>query len=318
MYIDKQLRLMVCVIASVLAWSLVGPTPARAQEGPAPAGETATPATETKKEPAKDKTILDIWHEGGIVMYFLALASVLMVGFTVEGFIKLRVPKLVPSALRARLHEAIASGNYQEAWTICQANKCFLSNVLAAGLERIGRSRDAVDFAIQETSMKEGTLLKTNTTYLSVIGVVTPMIGLTGTVIGMIKAFATLGSSGIGDPSKLAMAIGEVLICTASGLIVAIPAFVFFYVLKAKAQGAILTADAEVYKLIEDIPYDQVAGLRIGENFSGGAPSAAGRRAATTNKVSMSLTTNCPVCNAGISPGTNPCTNCGSVLEWGA
>ncbi len=212
-----------------------------------------------------EKSVKDIFHEGGSVMYFCVIMSMCVVAFTVEGFVKLRLVKLAPPILVAQLKEQIHSGNYQEAWQLCQSSPCYLSTLLAAGLERIGRSKDAVDFAIQENSVVESSILKTNTTYLSVIGVISPMVGLTGTVLGMIKAFATLGQSGISDPSKLAGNIGEVLVATAAGLVVAIPAFIFFYILKGKAQTASLRADALVYRLLEDIPYEQLSGIRIGE-----------------------------------------------------
>jgi biopolymer transport protein ExbB len=260
--------------------------PARAQEEPAAADAAEGVAR-------KEKNFMDLFHEGGVVMYFLALASVLVMTFTIEGLMKLRAAKLAPPALIARLREAISSGNYQEAWLISKANPSFLGNVVGAGLERLGRSKDAVDFAVQEAAVREGTLLKANTQYLSVIGVVAPMIGLTGTVIGMIKAFDELGRSGITNPSALAAAIGEVLVATASGLVVAIPAFVFFYVLKNFAVGATLVAESQVYKLLDDIPYDQLAGLQIGENFSsapGGVKSPSGfMRSPRSAKVSQEV-----------------------------
>ncbi|MES2310250.1 MAG: MotA/TolQ/ExbB proton channel family protein [Verrucomicrobiota bacterium] len=212
-----------------------------------------------------DKKFSDVFKEGGPVMYFCVAMSMCVVAFTVEGFVKLRLAKLAPPMLVAQLKEHINSGNYQEAWQLCQTAPSYLSTVLSAGLERVGRSKEAVDFAVQETAVTEATILKTNTTYLSVIGVISPMVGLTGTVTGMIKAFATLGQSGISDPSKLAANIGEVLVATAAGLVVAIPAFIFFYVLKGKAQTACLRADSVVYRLLEDIPYDQLQGIRIGE-----------------------------------------------------
>lgn len=269
-----------------------------------------------------DKTFMEVMKDGGPVMIFLVIASILVMTFTVEGFLKLNKRKLAPPALIARLRESITSGNYQEAWSICQSNRCFVSSVLGSALERIGRGKDQADFAVQEASLREGTILKMNVNYLSVIGVVSPMIGLTGTVIGMIKAFSTLGASGIGNPQGLASAIGEVLVCTATGLVVAIPAFVFFYILKSIATGAILVAESEVYHLLDDIPYDQIAGLRIGENFSSDAQApaagidAAAAAASTSQRVSRSLTTNCPQCNASITPGVNPCPNCGVTLEW--
>jgi biopolymer transport protein ExbB len=287
-------------------------TPAGGAPAPADAG---APAAAPAPEPT---TLTQLFLQGGPVMYALTIASICVVWFTAEGFFTLRAGKLAPKALIARLREAFSSGNYQEAWNICQSNKCFLSNVLGAGLERVGRGKDAVEFATEETSLRETTVLRTNTTYLSVIGVVSPMIGLTGTVWGMIKAFHTLGQNGITDPSKLAGNIGEVLVATASGLIVAIPAFIFYYILRARSQGAILFAEAQVNRLLDEVPYEQLVGVKIGENFSADqSGKLRSARAGTSQKVSRTVTTNCPSCNAPITVGTTPCPNCGTVLDWG-
>jgi biopolymer transport protein ExbB len=300
-----------------------------------PAQDTGTPAPAAGAAPAADAgaaggngtapaappkatTLADMLHQGGFVMYILALASVCLVWFTVEGFALLRTAKLAPPALIARLREAFKAGNYQEAWNICKANRCFLSNVLSNGLERIGRSKDAVEFIVEETALRESNDLKTNTTYLSVIGVVSPMIGLTGTVWGMIGAFKTLGDNGISNPSLLAGKIGEVLVATMSGLVVAVPAFIFFYILRARAQSAILHAESQVYRLLDDIPYEQLGGVRVGDN-PGTEQSSKSRamRSGVSQKVSRNVTTNCPSCNAPITVGTSPCPNCGTVLDWG-
>jgi biopolymer transport protein ExbB len=280
----------------------------------ADAGANGAPAA----KPPTPTTLADMLAQGGFVMYILGIASVCLVWFTAEGFVILRAVKLAPPALIARLKEAFKAGNYQEAWNICKANKCFLSTVLANGLERVGRSKDAVEFIVEETALREANDLKTNTTYLSVIGVVSPMIGLTGTVWGMIGAFKTLGDKGISDPALLAGKIGEVLVATMSGLLVAVPAFIFFYVLRARGQGAILHAESQVYRLLDEIPYDQLAGVRIGEDF--GTDQAAKSRAirsGVSQKVSRNVTTNCPSCNAPITVGTSPCPNCHTVLDWG-
>jgi biopolymer transport protein ExbB len=315
--LPHPLRAGLLAVVFFLTCTLLTTLPA--QDAPPPTGAPDTGAATTPAAaPASPTTLGDMFREGGFVMYILGIASICMVWFTVEGFAILRAGKLAPKALVARLREAITSGNFQEAWNICKANRCFLSSIVAAGLERIGRGKDAVEFAIEETAVRESTVLKTNTTYLSVIGVVSPMVGLTGTVWGMIGAFKALGDNGISNPSLLAGKIGEVLVATMSGLVVAVPAFIFFYVLRARAQGAILFAESEVYKLLDDIPYEQVAGVRIGENFSsdpGGKARAA--RAGTSQKVSRNVTTNCPACNAPIQVGVTPCPNCGTVLDWG-
>jgi biopolymer transport protein ExbB len=293
------------VLALLLLTSLL---PLAAQDTNAAAGTPPTSGEEATSGAA-------LFQQGGIMMYFLAAASLCAVALIFDGFYNIRRGKLAPKALIARLKEAFRAGNYQEAWTICQKNPCFLSTVVGSGLERIGRGKDAVEFALEEAAVREATMLKTNTTYLSVIGVVSPMIGLTGTVIGMIKAFHKLGDSGISDPSGLARAIGEVLVATASGLVVAIPAFIFFYVLRARAQNVVLQSESEVYKLLDDVPYDQLTGVKVGESFSA-SQKVKSARGGTSQKVSRNATTNCPACNAPIAVGTSPCPNCGTVLDW--
>ncbi len=300
------------LVASVIFTALPAQDAAPATPAPAAADSTAPAA------PPHATTVGEFLLQGGFVMYVLALASVCLVWFTAEGFVILRANKLAPPALIARLREAFAAGNYQEGWSICKANKCFLSSVLGAGLERVGRNKDAVEFVVEETALRESNDLKTNTTYLSVIGVVAPMIGLTGTVWGMIGAFKALGDNGIANPSLLAGKIGEVLVATMSGLVVAVPAFIFFYILRAKAQSAILHAESQVYRLLDEIPYDQLSGVRIGENFSPDqAAKTRSARAGVSQKVSRNVTTNCPSCNAPITVGASPCPNCGTVLDWG-
>jgi biopolymer transport protein ExbB len=315
-FLRTGLLALVLLAASLLAGRLP------AQDATTPAAPT-TPAAggDASAAPAAPQPtdVAHFLYQGGPVMIVLAIASVCLVWFTAEGFVILRAKKLAPPVLIARLREAFTAGNYQEAWNICKSNRCFLSSVLAAALERIGRNKDAVEFAIEQTAIRESTDLKTNTTFLSVIGVVSPMIGLTGTVWGMIGAFKTLGDQGIANPSLLAGKIGEVLVATMSGLVVAVPAFIFFYILRAQAQRAILHAESQVYLLLDDVPYDQLSGVRIGENFStdpSGKTRAA--RAGVSQKVTRQATTNCPSCNAPITVGTSPCPNCGTVLDWGS
>jgi len=310
--------LALVLLASPLALNQLLAQDAAPGTAPAPT-EAAAPAAAPGHKGTEATNVASFLAQGGPVMFVLGAASVCLCWFTIEGFVIFRAAKLAPPALIARLREAIAAGNYQEAWNICKTNKCFMSAVLGAGLERVGRNKDAVEFAVEQTAIAESNNLKTNTTYLSVIGVVSPMIGLTGTVWGMIGAFKMLGNNGISDPAALAGQIGEVLVATMAGLVVAVPAFIFFYILRSLAQNAILYAEGQVYRLLDDIPYDQLSGVRIGENF--GTESASKTRSArsgVSQKVSRNVTTNCPSCNAPITVGTTPCPNCGTVLDWGS
>ncbi len=259
-----------------------------------------------------------ITHGGPLIMVIWVCilgTSITMLTFIIQLFLTLRDEQLAPAALLESLRTTIAAGNYQEAWEICRANKAYVALVLKGALERLGRGKDAVETALIEHGLREAQVLKTKNSYLSVIGVIAPMIGLLGTVIGMMGAFAVLGASGVSDPRLLATRIGEVLMATACGLFIAIPAFIFYYYFRNKSTIVIVNADDKLNRLVEDIPFEELSGLRIGESFEAGAgapPTAAGQ----SRKVSMALTTNCPVCNGAIQPGQNPCPHCGATLEW--
>ena len=297
----RFLPLLVCALALVIA-----PNVGFAEEG-AEAGHEA-------------QSVFDTIREGGPLIMAIWVAiigtSVTMVTLIIQNAMQLRKDKLAPMPLIHSLRQLIAAGNYQEAWETCNANNNYLSNVLRAGLSRIGRGKDAVEDGVSEHGLREATILRTRNSYLSVIGVVSPMIGLLGTVIGMMGAFAVLAGSGISDPRALSGKIGEVLLATASGLFIAIPAFVSYYIFRNLSQMCIVHADDVVNSLLIDIPYDELQGVQIGENFNAGVHQVG--IATGARKISMSLGTNCPVCNGAVSPGVNPCPHCGATLDWAA
>jgi biopolymer transport protein ExbB len=281
----------------------------------------AAPARAAETEGGSTSIIEMILHGGPlIIMIWIAIlvTSIVMVTFIIQLFLQVRRQSLAPKALVTALDESLRAGNFQEAWETCTANpKTYIAAVLGGALERIGRGKDATDNALIELGIRESQVFKTRNSYLSVIGVIAPMIGLLGTVIGMMGAFAVLGQSGVSDPRKLAMSIGEVLLATASGLFIAIPAFIFYYYFRNRINDATVYADSELNHLVEDIPFDEVQGLRIGENFDAGDGLTAGSpQSKVSHKVSMQLTTNCPVCQTAIMSGQNPCPGCGTTLDW--
>jgi biopolymer transport protein ExbB len=284
------------------------------------AATTAFAQEETAATPESTSIIEMILHGGPlIIMIWLAIVatSMIMVTFIIQLFITVRRQSLAPKPLVTALKETLLAGNFQEAWETCQANsKTYVAAVLGGALERIGRGKDATETSIIELGNRESQAFKTRNSYLSVIGVVSPMIGLLGTVIGMMGAFAVLGQSGVSDPRKLALSIGEVLLATASGLFIAIPAFIFYYFFRNRINDSVVYADSELNHLVEDIPFDEVAGLRVGDNFSAGDGLGGTGAASVSHKVSLHLTTNCPICQAPIVAGQNPCPSCGSTLDW--
>ena len=230
----------------------------------------ATPAAPT----VQHKTLFERIYEGGWVMVPIALCSVLTVYLVGDGVLRTAPKKLAPPQEIAQLKNLFRAGDYVGAYTFCKTHPSPLTNVLRVGVSYLGDGQNMAETAMSEELANENSHLQTKLSYLSVIGVCTPMIGLLGTVTGMMSAFSTLGTSGIGDPSSLAGAIGEVLVATASGLFIAIPAFAFFYYLRNRAAGAIHVIEDTVNSLFRKMPYELLRGVHIGdEELFAGVPN---------------------------------------------
>lgn len=230
-------------------------SPLRAQQAtptPAPAG-------------VQSKTLFEQIKEGGWVMFPIALCSIATLYLIGDGIIRTGRKKAAPPEQEEEVKNLFRQGDYVGAHNYCKTNPSPLTNVLRVGIRLLGEGKQVAEEGMLGQLAKENSNMQTYISYLSVIGVCTPMIGLLGTVTGMIKAFAKLGSSGIGDPSGLSAAIGEVLVATASGLIIAIPAFGAFYFLRNRAASAIHHIQDIVNSLFRKMPYESLAGVHLGD-----------------------------------------------------
>jgi biopolymer transport protein ExbB len=181
---------------------------------------------------------------------------------------------MAPANLEKDVKSLFRHGDYVGAYNFCKTHPSPLTNVLKAGIGMLGEGKSVVEESMVAAMHQESSKLNTFTSYLSVIGVCTPMIGLLGTVTGMIKAFQKLGAAGIGDPSGLSAAIGEVLVATASGLFIAIPAFGMFYLLRSRSTRAMHHIQNLVAEMFRKMPYEHMVGLHIsGEELYAATPN---------------------------------------------
>ena len=277
------------------------------------------------------ETLWGTLKEGGPMLILTGVLSILTVGLLLECAFRLRVPKAAPKAIADLLQKAVADGNYQEAWRVCDKNPCFLTNVLKPAVQRVGRGKEVVREILADHALKEAMGWRARCSYLSMIGVIAPMFGLLGTVMGMIHAFAALAGGGIiADPTKLAGAISEALVNTAAGLFVAVPGFMGFYFFRNRTQEIIVAVEDVINILLEDVPYEQLQGIKIGPQLeaelsgaaassapaSGEAPAAPGAEMPKAAPAEGSVIVPCPNCNAQIPQGIPSCPNCKSTLEW--
>jgi biopolymer transport protein ExbB len=227
-------------------------------QAPAAAKGEAAPAVH-------EKTLWEKIKEGGWVMVPIAGCSIATLYLIGDGVLRTGMKRVMPEQHVGAVKSAFRQGDYVGAYNYCKANPSPFTNVCRVAITLLGEGKQVVEEGLIGELAKENSQMNTYISYLSVIGVCTPMIGLLGTVTGMIKAFATLGSSGIGDPSKLSEAIGEVLVATASGLFIAIPAFFGYYVLRNRATKALHDIQDTMASLLRKMPYEQLAGAHIGD-----------------------------------------------------
>src|SRR5436853_4464491 len=231
----------------------------------------ASPAFSQAATPApvagvQSKTLWEQIKEGGWVMFPIALCSIATLYLIGDGVIRTGRKKVAPPEQEQTLKGLFRQGDYVGAYNYCKENPSPLTNVLRVGIGLLGEGKDVTEEGMTGELAKENSAMQTYISYLSVIGVCTPMIGLLGTVTGMIKAFAKLGASGIGDPSGLSAAIGEVLVATASGLIIAIPAFGAFYFLRNRAAAPLHCIQDIINSLFRKMPYESLAGVHLGDD----------------------------------------------------
>jgi biopolymer transport protein ExbB len=214
---------------------------------------------------AHKKTLMDLFIEGGWVMYPITACSVAMIWFIVDGYMRTSASKLYPVDHVTQLRELFKKGDYVGAYAFAKSAGSPLADVVRAGVAFTPDGKTMTEEAIISEITRVQAELKGRSSYLSVIGVCTPMIGLVGTVTGMMSAFETLGTSGVGDPSKLSGAIGEVLVATGAGLFIAIPAFMSYYMLANRINKGVHDITEIVTGLFRAFPYAEIEGCKVGD-----------------------------------------------------
>jgi len=227
------------------------------------------------------KSLLDMWKVGGPVMWPIGLCSVAGVGLAVYCAMQYRLDKMARPDIQAALSKALGRLDYKTAKTLCASAPCMLTSILASGLTRLASSgeTDATSFekAMEEASVEEVTEWQKPLGHLSLVAQIAPMLGLLGTVTGMIGAFDKIGMGAMGSPEKLAANIGEAMITTAAGLIVAIPCMFVYFFYKAKFTSHV----ARISRLLGNLSHLLGVAIKTGgmveeEPPAGSAPVASG------------------------------------------
>lgn len=199
--------------------------------------------------------MLEIIRAGGWLMVPILLCSVMAMAIVLERLWALRRSRVVPRGLLMTVWEQARSRAPGTGAVVLQRARAGspLGQVLAAGLAAQDRSREVMKESIEETGRRVAHELERFLNTLGTIAMITPLLGLLGTVVGMIEVFTVITEIGVGSPRDLAGGISQALVTTAAGISVAIPTLIFHRYFRGRVDELVLEMEMEAVKLVEMI-----------------------------------------------------------------
>lgn len=221
------------------------------------AAEAAQPVVEKAAETATGPTFWGIVYGGSfvnlLVWLMIASTSFATMWFIIDGLIKIRRDKLLPGDVVDGVRVALSEGDLQAALDTCEANPGPVSRILLAGFGNISEGYEVIQESVSSAAELESEQLMQRVSYLNLCGQIAPMLGLMGTVIGMVFAFGTLGqgAQGAAKAQMLAQNISTALWTTCVGLLISVPALLSFTLIRNYATRLILESEMTVLDLIK-------------------------------------------------------------------
>jgi biopolymer transport protein ExbB len=204
--------------------------------------------------------MVEIVKAGGWLMAPISLCAIIAMGIILERFWTLQQKRVIPEDLTAKVWGWVKKDalDQHQIQTLHQGSP--LGQILAAGLINRNREREVMKDSIEDTGRHVVHELERYLDTLGTVAAITPLLGLLGTVIGMIKVFAAITTHGVGNPTVLAGGIAEALITTAAGLTVAIPSLIGYRYYRSRVDALVVNMEKEAIKLVEALHRRQSRG----------------------------------------------------------
>ncbi|MCY3004931.1 MAG: MotA/TolQ/ExbB proton channel family protein [Planctomycetota bacterium] len=213
-------------------------------------------SVEAKTAKIPTRNLLQVFYDGGWMMYPIALCSFGLTVFTFERSIALRRSRVVSRPFVNRVIEQLQQQliDRDEAIELCEKSGSPMAKIMLSALRRHGRPAVEVEQAVLDSGERESNFLRRNMRAILAISNITPLLGLLGTVLGMIQSFNDISNSqAMGRPDLLAGGIGQALLTTAAGLLVAIPAYALYIFFVARIDSLIIELDTQAQRLVDII-----------------------------------------------------------------
>ncbi|MEJ2601815.1 MAG: MotA/TolQ/ExbB proton channel family protein [Gammaproteobacteria bacterium] len=206
--------------------------------------------------------MVEIVKAGGWLMLPIILCAIIAMGIVLERFWSLQQDKVVPQDLTARVWGWIRQNELTQSHIQSLQQGSPLGEILAAGLVNRDRERVVMKESIEDTGRHVVHELERYLDTLGTIAAVSPLLGLLGTVLGMVEVFTAITTEGVGDPGALAGGISEALITTAAGLTVAIPSLIGYRYFRSRVDELVVRMEKEALKIVEAVQRRRDSGAR--------------------------------------------------------
>jgi biopolymer transport protein ExbB len=200
-----------------------------------------------------DSGFIELIRKGGIFIYPIFLCSIVALAIFLQKMWVLRRGKILPDNFLNLLYDYLSRKKYSDAANLSRMNGSSISRIASGALQKVGASKEVIRESIEESGRREATELGRYIEGLGAISNVSTLLGLLGTISGMIKIFRVISEKTIVDPPSLAGGISEALYTTAFGLLVAIPAFIAYKYLNGRADEFIADLEDEGKRILDEI-----------------------------------------------------------------
>ena len=202
--------------------------------------------------------VLEFFGKGGIIIYPLLLCSIIALAIVIEKWIALRKKKVIIPEIVSVIDNIKGSGDTGLALSICEKHKGPFANIIRVGLESRDLPKEEIKEALNDQGRQEVYSLEKGLIILETIAGIAPLLGLLGTVIGILKVFNVISVVGVGQATAMAGGISEALITTIVGLSIGIPAVVGFNYFTNKAESLVLKIEKYSSALLKKVSSFQV------------------------------------------------------------
>jgi len=234
---------------------------------PATASDAISEGSTTSGVGSASKRLFDVLRSGGILMIPILLCSFVLVVFIFERMISLRKGRVIPGPFSTRFLDQLENGdlNRQSAIELCERNDSPIAHVFAAGVQKWGRPAVEVEQAVLDEGERTSSRLRSYLRLINGVATVCPLLGMLGTVLGMIHAFDAIATvdATMGDPKALiATGISQALLTTAAGMTVAIPALIAYLFFSSRVDKHVMEIDSLGMKVVNLISAETLSAKR--------------------------------------------------------